>query len=61
MPASRVHGDVLEINPAEGGDKILRVEFSAMGIDRITQIDAISRKAICTLEHIEVSSPHPTM
>lgn len=50
----RVHGDVLEINPAEGGDKILRVEFFGDEIDRITQIDAISRKAICTLEHISI-------
>ena len=50
----RVHGDVLEINPAEGGDKIIRVEFFGDEIDRITQLDAVTRKAMCTLEHVSI-------
>ena len=50
----RVHGDVLEINPAEGGDKIIRVEFFGDEIDRITQLDAVTRKAVCTLEHVSI-------
>ena len=50
----RVHGDVLEINPAEGGDKIIRVEFFGDEIDRITQLDAVTRKALCTLEHVSI-------
>ena len=50
----RVHGDVLEINPAEGGDRIIRVEFFGDEIDRITELDAVTRKAICTLEHVSI-------
>ena len=50
----RVHGDVLEINPAEGGDRIIRVEFFGDEIDRITEIDAVTRKAVCTLEHVSI-------
>ena len=50
----RVHGDVLEINPAEGGDRIIRVEFFGDEIDRITELDEVTRKAICTLEHVSI-------
>lgn len=50
----RVHGDVLEINPAEGGDRIIRVEFFGDEIDRITELDAVTRKAVCTLEHVSI-------
>jgi len=50
----RVHGDVLEINPAEQGDRILRVEFFGDEIDRITQLDPVTYKAVCTLEHLSI-------
>ncbi len=50
----RVHGDVLEINPAEQGDVIIRVEFFGDEIDRITQLDSVTHKAVCTLEHVSI-------
>ncbi len=50
----RVRGDVLEINPAEIGDVILRVEFFGDEIDRIVQVDPITGKLLCTLEHISI-------
>ena len=50
----RVHGDVLEINPAEQGDTIIRVEFFGDEIDRITQLDQVTHRPICTLEHVSI-------
>ena len=50
----RVHGDVLEINPAEQGDTIIRVEFFGDEIDRITQLDNVTHRPICTLEHVSI-------
>ena len=50
----RVRGDVLEINPAEGGDSIIRVEFFGDEIDRITQVDPITGQVKCALEHVSV-------
>lgn len=48
----RVHGDVLEINPPQGSDFILRVEFFGDEIDRISEVDPLSGKAHNTLEHV---------
>lgn len=50
----RVRGDVLEINPAEVGDTIIRVEFFGDEIDRIVQVDPITGKLLCTLEHVSI-------
>ena len=50
----RVRGDVLEINPAEQGDTIIRVEFFGDEIDRITQLDNVTHRPICTLEHVSI-------
>ncbi|MCR4585871.1 MAG: excinuclease ABC subunit UvrB [Lachnospiraceae bacterium] len=50
----RVRGDVLEINPAELGDRIIRVEFFGDEIDRITQLDSVTMKPVCTLEHVTI-------
>ncbi len=50
----RVHGDVLEVNPAERGDKIYRIEFFGDEIDRITVLDSVTRKPVCTLEHVSI-------
>ena len=37
----RVHGDVLEIFPAESDEYAYRVEFFGDEIDRITEIDSV--------------------
>ena len=50
----RVRGDVLEINPAEQGDKIYRIEFFGDEIDRITQVDNVTMRPVCTLEHVSI-------
>ena len=50
----RVHGDVLEIFPAESDEYVYRVEFFGDEIDRITEIDVLTGKSRCALEHIAV-------
>ena len=50
----RVHGDVLEIFPAESDEYAYRVEFCGDEIDRITEIDVLTGKSRCALEHIAV-------
>ncbi len=50
----RVRGDVLEINPAQGSDYILRVEFFGDEIDRITEVEPISGNVHARLEHASV-------
>ncbi|MGN0326629.1 MAG: excinuclease ABC subunit UvrB [Lachnospiraceae bacterium] len=50
----RVRGDVLEINPAEGGDVIIRVEFFGDEIDRIVQVEPVTGRLLATLEHISI-------
>ncbi|MCI7106877.1 MAG: excinuclease ABC subunit UvrB [Agathobacter sp.] len=47
----RVHGDVLEIFPANNSDTAIRVEFFGDEIDRITEIDVLTGEIKCTLEH----------
>ena len=41
----RVHGDVLEIFPAESDEYAYRVEFFGDEIDRITEIDVLTERA----------------
>ena len=48
----RVRGDVLEINPAIGGDYIIRVEFFGDEIDRIVEIDPVTGNPHASLEHV---------
>lgn len=48
----RVHGDVIEIFPANNSDTAVRVEFFGDEIDRITEIDVLTGEIKCTLEHI---------
>ncbi|MDE7252951.1 MAG: excinuclease ABC subunit UvrB [Acetatifactor sp.] len=48
----RVHGDVVEVYPAQGGDYFIRVEFFGDEIDRICQVEPLSGKVHATLEHI---------
>ncbi|MCR4990970.1 MAG: excinuclease ABC subunit UvrB [Lachnospiraceae bacterium] len=50
----RVRGDVLEINPAIGGDYIIRVEFFGDEIDRITEVDPLSGRPHASLNHITI-------
>ena len=50
----RVRGDVLDIFPANTDDYAYRVEFFGDEIDRITQIDPLTGKAISSLSFIGV-------
>ena len=50
----RVHGDTIEIFPAWESDKAVRVEFFGDEIDRITEFDPLTGKAIATLSHFAV-------
>ena len=47
----RVRGDVLEINKAEGGDYIIRVEFFGDEIERIAEVERLTGKVHATLKH----------
>ena len=47
----RVHGDVLEIFPANSGDTAIRVEVFGDELDRITEVDVLTGEIRCTLEH----------
>lgn len=48
----RVRGDVIEVNPAIGGDYIYRIEFFGDEIDRITEVDPLTAKPHAQLDHI---------
>ena len=50
----RVHGDVLEIFPAESSDKAVRIEFFGDEVDRITEIDVLTGEIKSSLEHIAI-------
>ena len=50
----RVRGDVVEVNPAEGGDYILRIEFFGDEIDRIAEVDPLTGRVHATLQHVTV-------
>ena len=50
----RVHGDVLEIFPANNGENAIRVEFFGDEIDRITEVDVLTGEIKCILKHAAV-------
>ena len=50
----RVRGDVLEIFPAVENDKAIRIEFFGDEIERITQVDVLTGKPLCQLEHAAI-------
>ncbi len=50
----RVHGDVLEIIPANEREHGLRIEFFGDEIDRIREIEVMTGNALSTLEHAMV-------
>ncbi|MBQ7838944.1 MAG: excinuclease ABC subunit UvrB [Lachnospiraceae bacterium] len=48
----RVKGDVIDINPAQGGDTLIRVEFFGDEIDRICEVDPLNGQVLSTLQHV---------
>ena len=50
----RVHGDTVEIMPAQGGDYLIRVEFFGDEIDRICEADPLTGQLHATLEHVSI-------
>ena len=48
----RVRGDVIEINPAQGSEFLIRVECFGDEIDRITEVDPLNGQVQNTLEHV---------
>ena len=50
----RVHGDVLEIYPAQGGDHLIRVEFFGDEIDRICEVEPLNGKVHASLNHVAI-------
>ena len=50
----RVRGDVVEVNPAQGSDYYIRIEFFGDEIDRIAQVEPLSGKMHATLEHVAI-------
>ena len=47
-----VHGDVLDIFPANADDTAIRVEFFGDEIDRIVEVDVLTGEVKCSLELI---------
>ena len=50
----RVHGDVLEIFPADSGENAFRVEFFGDEVDRITEIDTLTGEIKSQMQHIAI-------
>ena len=50
----RVHGDILEFWPAQGGDCLVRIEWFGDEIERISETDPLNGRALKTLEHIMI-------
>ena len=50
----RVHGDIVDINPAQGRDYLIRVEFFGDEIDRISEIDPVTQRTLNLLEHVTI-------
>lgn len=50
----RVHGDVLEVNPAQGSEYIVRIEFFGDEVDRITEVDGLTGEIKRELSHVSI-------
>ncbi len=50
----RVHGDVLDIFPANNSDTAIRVEFFGDEVDRICEVDVMTGEVKATLQHCAV-------
>lgn len=51
----RARGDVLEIFPANYGEKAIRVEFFGDEIDRITEVDVVTGEVLCRLTYAAIT------
>ncbi|MGN0771332.1 MAG: excinuclease ABC subunit UvrB [Christensenellales bacterium] len=50
----RVRGDVVEIFPVDSSQLAVRIEFWGDEIEKISQFDFVTNKAVCTLKHINI-------
>ena len=50
----RVHGDVLDVFPADASDRFIRIEFFGDEIDRITERDVLTTEAVSELKHAAI-------
>ncbi len=50
----RVRGDTLEVFPSNSSEYSVRIEFFGDEIDRISEIESVSGRAVSTLEHIAI-------
>ena len=50
----RVRGDTLEIFPSNQTERAVRIEFFGDEVDRISEIEALTGRVICELEHTVV-------
>ena len=50
----RVKGDVVEVNPAVGGDYLIRIEFFGDEIERISEVDPLTGRVHATLSHVMI-------
>ena len=50
----RVHGDVIEVYPAQGGEYFIRVEFFGDEIDRIAEVEPLSGRVHAVLNHVAI-------
>ena len=55
----RVHGDVIEVYPAQGGDYFIRVEFFGDEIDRIAEVEPLSGRVHAVLNHVAIFPASP--
>ena len=51
----RVHGDVVEVIPADRSDKAIRVEFFGDEIDRITTTDPLTGEVLSELNYVAIA------
>ena len=50
----RVRGDTLEVFPANSSEYSIRIEFFGDEIDRISEIEAVSGRAVSSLSHVAI-------
>ena len=49
-----MRGDVVEIFPVDSSELAVRIEFWGDEIDKISQFDCVTNKAVCTLKHVNI-------
>ncbi len=50
----RVHGDTIEICPAQGSEYLIRVEFFGDEIDRISEVEILTGRVHAELDHVMI-------